>query len=564
MAEEKILNTRIVLKNDSLANWNSSKIVLKKGEIALAAVESVTEGNYNVPTYLMKVGDGVSAFTDLKWVAAAAADVYAWAKLENPTIDQLPGNLKTAITNLQSAVGSGGSVAESIQAAIGALELEDTAVANQFVTAVSQENGKIAVTRAALTAANIPVLGIEKINGLQAILDEKATVAALNDYKTSNNAAVKANADAIAAITDGETIDSFADVETALAGKQAAGDYATRTEAQGYADAKDTAIAAAKKAGDDAAAAAKAAQNAADAAQDSVDALSGQVGTVGNLTTTNKTVVGAINEVKTAVATSQSASEITLDTTTTTSGALKSYTIKQGGSTVGVIDIPKDMVVQSGEVVVNPTGQPAGTYIKLTLANAANDVIYINVGTLVDIYTAAAAAPQVQIAINPSTREISATIVAESIGTDELADNAITTAKVADGNITKAKLATDVQASLTKADNAATAAALTDEVDRAKAAEAEALTSAKAYTDTVSATATTTAKSYADGLIDALDSSVAATAGSVLTGITMTNGKIIGKTEKALAAIATTGSTDDLVQGANTLIFDCGTASTVI
>lgn len=564
MAEEKILNTRIVLKNDSLANWNSSNIVLKKGEIALAAVESATDGSYNVPTYLMKVGDGVSTFADLKWVAAAAADVYAWAKLENPTIDQLPGNLKTAITNLQNAVGSGGSVAESIQAAINALEVEDSAVENQFVTAVSQANGKITVTRAALTAANIPVLGIDKINGLQAVLDEKATTAALNAYKTSNDTAVKANAAAISAITDGETIDSFKDVETALADKQAVGDYATKTEAQGYADAKDSAIAAAKKAGDDAASAAAAAQAAADAAQDDVDTLNGQVGTVNNLATTSKTVVGAINEVKTAVATAQSAGEVSLDTTTTTSGALKSYTIKQGGTTVGVIDIPKDMVVQSGEVVVNPTGQPAGTYIKLTLANAANDVIYINVGTLVDIYTAAASAAQVQIAINSTTREISASIVAGSIGTTELANSAITTAKVADGNITKAKLATDVQTSLTKADNAATATALADEIDRAKAAEAQALADAKAYADTVSTTATTAAKSYADGLIDALDSSASATSGSVLTGITMTNGKITGKTEKALAAIATTGSTDDLVQGSNTLIFDCGTASTVI
>lgn len=42
------------------------------------------------------------------------------------------------------------------------------------------------------------------------------------------------------------------DVFTALAGKQAAGDYATKAEAKGYADAKDGAIAEAKKAGTDA------------------------------------------------------------------------------------------------------------------------------------------------------------------------------------------------------------------------------------------------------------------------------------------------------------------------
>lgn len=75
---------------------------------------------------------------------------------------------------------------------------------------------------------------------------------AVANEATTARAAEKANADAITAIKDGTTIDSFADVETALAGKQAAGDYATKAEAQTMADAKDTAIAEAKKAGTDA------------------------------------------------------------------------------------------------------------------------------------------------------------------------------------------------------------------------------------------------------------------------------------------------------------------------
>lgn len=79
---------------------------------------------------------------------------------------------------------------------------------------------------------------------------------ALGEEVTRAKAAEKANSDAIAAIKDGATIDSFADVESALAGKQAAGDYATKAEAQAMADGKDAAIAEAKKAGTDAAAAA--------------------------------------------------------------------------------------------------------------------------------------------------------------------------------------------------------------------------------------------------------------------------------------------------------------------
>lgn len=59
----------------------------------------------------------------------------------------------------------------------------------------------------------------------------EALLAVVNGHTTS----IGANTSAINAIKDGATIDSFADVESALEGKQAVGDYATKTEAQGYA-----------------------------------------------------------------------------------------------------------------------------------------------------------------------------------------------------------------------------------------------------------------------------------------------------------------------------------------
>ena len=207
------------------------------------------------------------------------------------------------------------------------------------------------------------------------------------------------------------------------------------------------------------------------ALQGEVDAIKEDMGSVDDLQTKNKTVAGAINEVLTAVGTGGTASVVTVTTDVTTDGALKSYTIKQGETTVGVIDIPKDMVVEAGEVVTNPDGQPAGTYIKLVLANVA-EPLYINVGTLVDIYKAKENATQVQLAIDPVTREISATIVAGSIGTTELADGAITTVKIADANVTLAKLSTSVQASLAKADAAAPQTKLDEEVQARKDADA--------------------------------------------------------------------------------------------
>lgn len=111
-----------------------------------------------------------------------------------------------------------------------------------------------------------------------------------------------------------------------------------------------------------------------------------------------------------------------------------------------------------------------------TKSNATEDTIYINVGKLVDIYSVKANATQIQLAIDSSTREISATIVAGSVGTAELADGAVVTAKIADGNVTKAKLAKTVQDSLNKADSAlqeADVTALRTDVAANKASLAE-------------------------------------------------------------------------------------------
>lgn len=171
------------------------------------------------------------------------------------------------------------------------------------------------------------------------------------------------------------------------------------------------------------------------------------IGDVTTLKTTEKdSVVGAINEVSDAVATAVDGAKVTVTTDTTTEGYLKTYTIKQGDTEISKIDIPKDLVVTAGEVVVNPDGQAEGTYIKLTIANQENP-IFVNVKDLVDAYTAQADAAQIQLAIS-NTNEISATIVAGSVGTTELTDSAVTTAKIADKNVTLAKLEDNVQATL--------------------------------------------------------------------------------------------------------------------
>lgn len=149
-------------------------------------------------------------------------------------------------------------------------------------------------------------------------------------------------------------------------------------------------------------------------------------------------------------------SRVSITTDTTTEGMLKTYTFKQGGTTLGTIDIPKDLVVSSGSVVTGTwsgttfteSAGGADTAIKLVLSN--NDKLYINAATLVDVYGVSDTST-IDMEISGTT--ISASIKEKSVGTAHLADNAVTDAKITNGTISKTKLVTSVQASLGKADS---------------------------------------------------------------------------------------------------------------
>lgn len=165
-----------------------------------------------------------------------------------------------------------------------------------------------------------------------------------------------------------------------------------------------------------------------------------QLGDLTALGTENKSnLVSAINEVLASVEAGGTGSKVTI-TEKSAAGFAKSYEFKQGSTLIGTVNIPKDLVVSGGSVETDPVGHPAGTYLVLTLANATGSKVYINVGTLVDLYTAAQDAAQVQLTVNPVTREISAVIVAGSIGSTELATGAVTSNKIADEAVTGAKL----------------------------------------------------------------------------------------------------------------------------
>lgn len=107
------------------------------------------------------------------------------------------------------------------------------------------------------------------------------------------------------------------------------------------------------------------------------------------------------------------------------------YIIKQGGVQVGVaINVPKDMVVESGSIVTGTwsgnaftPGAGTGKALALVIANGGGTV-YINVADLVDVYTAGNTAT-INVSIS-AANQISATINNSSIGIAHLADAAVT------------------------------------------------------------------------------------------------------------------------------------------
>ena len=269
MAIEKVLNTRIQLKYDSYANWSAKNPTLKSGEVAIAYLttsEVIQPGSSDAQHPVMfKVGPG--AFNSLPWASALAADVHAWAKksesefttwvkgLVAPT--DIGAYTKGEVDNLLSSNSSADQKyakdyadglaknydpAGKAQELINALDVTDAAVAGKYVSAVSETDGKISVTRAdlptytlvtgsangtvAFNGADVAVKGLgSAAYKADTAFDAAGTGAseaasALETAKQYTDdlyyGAVSDNTQAIADIKNGTVLDSFADVEASF------------------------------------------------------------------------------------------------------------------------------------------------------------------------------------------------------------------------------------------------------------------------------------------------------------------------------------------------------------
>lgn len=152
------------------------------GTVDLSAYSTTVQMNSAIGTAVdgaktELIGSGSATSTTIKG-AVAEAKTYA---------DGLNTAMDSRVDALETALGDGGSVETQITDAIGALDKTDAAVENQFVTAVSQENGVITVTRGAIPAAAVPEIGQDKVTGLTTALAAKADASSLAAIATSGN-----------------------------------------------------------------------------------------------------------------------------------------------------------------------------------------------------------------------------------------------------------------------------------------------------------------------------------------------------------------------------------------
>lgn len=221
---ENILPTRLLLRYATYSQWMNSNVILKKGEAAIAIFADAGQETSLAPIG-MKVGDGQHYFYELPWIQGVAADVYSWAKQATKptyTAEEIQ-NLDTYIATHGGGSGEGGTsiareysltvdnnhyylqyrdsstdpwttdtsqaidlttlsqiyqwigattltdydslgqrVGEQINYRLSQINYTDSVTNGEVVTSVSQTNGRIAVTKSALSLTNLS--GILPVN----------------------------------------------------------------------------------------------------------------------------------------------------------------------------------------------------------------------------------------------------------------------------------------------------------------------------------------------------------------------------------------------------------------
>lgn len=607
---DKVLNTRIALRYDTYENWMSSTVILKRGEVAIATIPTgdTSGSSQHLPAVLMKVGDGNHTFKDLKWTQAVAADVPTWAKQANkPTYaateitdlaDFISGEIQDTDTQYTLVKGANDYEWKLMSRAKGEeayTNLVATLTIPDKTADITALQGLVGDTKVSTQIANaIAALKLDETYEAKGTADT-VKAALLGDAATDYNTLGKLE-DAVLAVK------ATAESKTTMAAVEAK-NYATKTEAQGYANAvlgADTDTADSKTVYG----ARKYADSLNSAMDGRVDALEAAIGAGGSVGTQIDEKIGLLDMDEVAVG----AGEI-IEKISQTDGKVTASKRKLVATDIPELAISKITDLQTtldgkqATVVwqsnnYDPTTNRAITKSDLdaAVAGLAGAVHFIGV-----VDALPGTANNGDICIFGHKEYVYAT---SDNSWHELGDETIYAVK---GQIKDADIASDASiaqskiAGLTDALNAkANASDLgtmageekTDYVTKADASGyndilTKTVASTTYETKTDATAKLTEAKGYTDSSIQGLDvAEVAVGTGEILSAISETDGKI-AVTKRALvaedipelaiskitnlqtsldakandadlAAIAKTGSTDDLVQGTMTLIFDCG------
>lgn len=521
----KTFNTRICMKNDTYAQWVEKNPVLLKGEIAVVVIPANTGAVQGEPVTLFKVGDGTKKFSQLDFIGAKAADVYDWAKAS-----QKPTYAATEISGLSDYI-SGKVQDTDTQYKIEA----DSGNARKFYLYSKPLNGSWGTT---------PVNTIEIPETVYTLATGSA-----NGTVSFNGSDVAVKGLGSAAYTNANAYDTSGSADAALA------------SAKSYADGKDAAIAAAKKAGDD--------------AQADVDALAGKVGTVAD----GKTVVQMIADAQAAATYDDTALKGRVTATETAINTLN------GGSNVtGSVDkkvedaindfatkVSSDGTINTFKELIDYAASHTSEYSELSgeVQNNKTAIETLNGTGAGSVSKAVAdAKSEVQANINAHTDNTTIHITAD----ERTAWNGKTTmsAVEAKGYQTAAQVKAIKVDNATAADKLKTARAISLTGDATGSANFDG-SEAISIAVTVADDSHNHVISNVDGLQDALDAKatpadITAAIGNLDVSDSAVAGQVVSAVSEADGKISVTRrqvKIDELGQDTY-IVFDCGTASTII
>ena len=560
---EKIINTRVQLKYDTLTNWLASSVILKAGEVAIATIATANDHSGLTPPAIgIKVGDGNNTFADLNWIQAVAGDVPTWAKeAAGATVKSW---IDHAISEIPAAPSGEGTT---------------TFTSAKLIKSVTQDKGgKITnvtyedITIDAVSGLTARLEGIDTAIGtkLDAIL---ASTAATTTNKLIDDAAAKGYADTAQSAAESTASNALSAAKTAILGEA---NY-SGTVKGAYAEAKKANDAIAALDVNDSGTGVVTAISQTDgkiaytkSAIDTVVAFSDGYNASSNKAATVKTVTDAVDAAKTEL--NQNLSKMTgaMRFRGTVAAAPTADTAAPSGDGLGAWRAGDVVLFGTAEYVVSSMSSNKPVWQLLGDEGAYQTRLSFT-GT---------PSSENKVVTNDTLETAKTNLTAEIEKAKTAASNANDAAKAAQGT------ADSAGAEAQKANNAIAALDVADDTSKKGFVSAVTQTDGKiavtkkeiGFAD-ISDVAFDVAPSKTnkiittDGLdtvktniIDGISGSATATAiannqVSVLTGVTLTAGKLTRSSEYKLAAVAATGKVADIDFSDTVLVLNCGSST---